>query len=178
MEVSKRNANNKKKLEQQRLEEEEQQAAAERKQLAEIAQAQAAYYEKIPRGQSLGEASLKGYDSVWCYFIAYPKTFSPGKRFTILMSGPVRITKYSDDTWPLLPDLISKFESAVQHQQQEANWFYKVRSFFKNEEDAYEDMLTIQADTYRINGNLKAIDFDLKQVQTNTTNKKSFWDEN
>lgn len=159
---------------------EQMQKEKEIKRLQEIANGQAQYYNKIPRGQSLGQASLKGMDTVWGYFIAYPKEFILGEGFTILMSNPFKIGKYSDDSWPLLADVTRKFTAKMISDKLGHNWVYKFRSFFEEEEIAYQDMLTIQGDTYKIDGKIKTVSFYLhdKADSNSKPTTKSFWDEN
>lgn len=163
----------------QQVKREKQQIEREQKRLQDIANMQANYYLKIPIGQSLSKASLSSSDTVWGYFIAYPKNFIPGEGFEILMSNPFKIGKYSDETWPLLTDLTKKIDKKLIADKVGTNWVIKVRCFFKNEIETYTDMLTIQSDTYKIDGKVIAIDFTLNNVDQNNFKKaKSFWDEN
>lgn len=163
----------------QQVKREKQQIEREQKRLQDIANMQANYYLNIPIGQSLSKASLYSSDTVWGYFIAYPKNFIPGEGFEILMSNPFKIGKYNDDTWPLLTDLTKKIDKKLIADKVGTNWVIKVRCFFKNEIETYTDMLTIQSDTYKIDGKVIAIDFTLNNVDQNNLKKaKSFWDEN
>lgn len=163
----------------QQIRREKQLIEKEQKRLQDIAIMQANYYEKIPKGQSLGKASLVGLDTVWGFFIAYPKNFIPGYNFEILMSNPFKIGKYNDGTWPLLTDITKKIDKKLIIENAGTNWVIKIRCFFKNEIETYNDMLTIQSDTYKIDGKVITLGFVFNTLpQKDSKDSKSFWDDN
>lgn len=152
----------------------------EQKRLQEIAEFQANYYSNIPRGQSLSMASLKGMDTIWAYFIAYPSTFNLGESFKILMSNPFKIGKYSDDSWPLISDLTKNIRTNLGQDKLDESWIVKLRCFYKTEEETYVDMITVQNDTYKLDGTVSTINYSLykeKDHNNSKDGKKSFWDE-